>query len=290
MKQIVIVSGKGGTGKSTIAASFAVLAGRSVIVDADVDAADLHLLMNPKTESENDFYGGVMADLDPELCTGCGECLEACRFGGVVLTDDGEYRIDETACEGCGVCSRVCPVEAITLPERFNGKWYISGTEYGPMVHARLGIAAENSGKLVTLLRQQAGEIAENDDIELVVVDGPPGIGCPVMAAVTGADLLVCIAEPTVSGVHDLGRILDLAAHFGIPAATIINKSDVNPDMNVRIKNDCKARGIDVIAEIPYDSDVIGAIVDSKPLVKFSKGAASSAVSAAWGELAKSRV
>jgi len=290
MKQIVVVSGKGGTGKSTMAASFAVLAERSVIVDADVDAADLHLLMNPRKQRENDFYSGLLARIDPQLCTRCGECLQACRFGGVTLDDDGEYRIDETGCEGCAVCSRVCPVEAISMDERLNGKWFVSETDYGPMVHARLGIAAENSGKLVTLLRRQAAEIAENGRHELVVIDGPPGIGCPVMAAVTGADLLICVAEPTVSGVHDLGRILDLADHFGIRATVIINKCDINPDMNSRIREDCDSRGVGVIAEVPYDSDVIGAIVNSTPLVKFSGGPASSAVSAAWDELLKSHV
>jgi len=287
VKQLVIASGKGGTGKTSIMASFAVLAEPLVLVDADVDAADLHLLLNPRVQHEEDFIGGIIARLDPERCTQCMECEGSCRYGALILKEGEDFRVDETACEGCGVCARVCPVEAIDILDNVNGRWFKSETDYGPMFHARLGIAEENSGKLVALLRQQAKEIAERDGHELIMVDGPPGIGCPVMASVTGADMIVFVAEPTISGRHDLGRVADLAAHFKIPAVAIINKCDINPDMARELREDCDGRGVEVIAEVPYDSDVTGAIVAARPLVEYSDGPASAAVKAAWESLAK---
>ena len=285
MKQVAIASGKGGTGKTSVTASFAAMARSPVMVDADVDAADLYMLVNPQKVFEADFYGGVVAKLDAELCTRCEACAAVCRYGALVFPEDDDFFVDETACEGCGVCTHVCPLGAIKMNDRLSGKWFISETKYGKLVHARLGIAAENSGKMVTHLRKQAKEIALNDNCELVLIDCPPGIGCPVMAAITGVDLLVCIAEPTVSGKHDLERILELSKHFEIPAVTIINKSDIAIEISREISEHCNCIGAEVITEIPYDKDVIRAIVNRKPLVEFSNCHAAQAIRNAWEKL-----
>jgi len=282
MKQIVIASGKGGTGKTTLSASFAKLAGHSVMVDADVDAADMFILMKPDKTVEEPFYGNEAARFDPDLCTQCGECVDVCRFGALSFDDNDMPSLDETACEGCSVCSHVCPTGALYMEPCDCGKSFVSETACGTMVHARLGIAAENSGMLVTELRKRAAEIAEEKGEDLIIIDGPPGIGCPVMAAVTGADLIVCIAEPTVSGMHDLTRILDLADHFGIQTKSIMNKIDINPEIAEKVKRDCEARGSEIIAEIPYDSDVVQSIIAAKPLVDYSDGPASQAIKSAW--------
>ena len=255
VREIVIISGKGGTGKTSIAASFAVLAGHSVVADCDVDASDLHLLLKPTVRERNEFMSGHQAVIRQDACTRCGVCLEYCRFGAVIKDDGAEaYSIDPVSCEGCGVCVRFCPEKAIEFPERLCGEWMISETRCGPMVHARLGIAAENSGKLVSLVRREARRIAEEQGLSLVIVDGPPGIGCPVISSVTGASLALVVSEPTVSGEHDLERVLALTRHFEIPTAICVNKWDINPEMTDRIEEKASLAGAKIAGRIRYDN------------------------------------
>ena len=272
MREIVIISGKGGTGKTSLAASFAVLADRPVIADCDVDAADLHLVLAPEIKERHEFRGGREAVIRADDCIGCSLCLDYCRFDAVKTREDPlrgpVFSVDSVACEGCGVCVRFCPVEAIDFPERLCGEWMISETRCGPMVHARLGIAAENSGKLVSTVRQEARRIAERENRTLILVDGPPGIGCPVIASVTGSDLVLAVTEPTVSGAHDLERVLSLTRHFDIQAAICVNKWDLNPGMAERIEQKAREMGARVAGRIRYDRSVTQAQLQEKAVVE----------------------
>lgn len=272
MREIVIISGKGGTGKTSLAASFAVLADRPVIADCDVDAADLHLVLAPEIKERHEFRSGREAVIRADDCIGCGLCLDYCRFDAVKSREDPLrgplFAIDPVACEGCGVCVRFCPVEAIDFPERLCGEWMISETRCGPMVHARLGIAAENSGKLVSTVRQEARRITERENRTLILVDGPPGIGCPVIASVTGSDLVLAVTEPTVSGAHDLERVLSLTRHFDIQAAICVNKWDLNPGMADRIEQKAREMGARVAGRIRYDRSVTQAQIQEKAVVE----------------------
>ena len=272
MREIVIISGKGGTGKTSLAASFAVLADRPVITDCDVDAADLHLVLAPEIKERHEFRGGREAVIRADDCIGCSLCLDYCRFDAVKTREDPlrgpVFSVDSVACEGCGVCVRFCPVEAIDFPERLCGEWMISETRCGPMVHARLGIAAENSGKLVSTVRQEARRIAERENRTLILVDGPPGIGCPVIASVTGSDLVLAVTEPTVSGAHDLERVLSLTRHFDIQAAICVNKWDLNPGMADRIEQKAREMGARVAGRIRYDRSVTRAQLQEKAVVE----------------------
>jgi MinD superfamily P-loop ATPase len=278
MKQLTVISGKGGTGKTTITAAFAALAKNHVLADGDVDAADLHLVLDPSLEKEEFFYGGRVPVLDKDVCDECGLCVEHCRFDAI-----HDFSIDLVSCEGCGVCAHVCPQQAITMKENLCGRWFISQTRFGPLVHARLGIAEENSGKLVTLVRQQARLIAENENKALVIIDGPPGIGCPVIAALTGVDMVLVVTEPTVSGIHDLERVLGVARHFSVPAMVCVNKADINPENAARIKKHCEEKGIALAGEIPYDPVVTKAMVAGKSIVEFDNGPIASEVTKIWG-------
>jgi MinD superfamily P-loop ATPase len=264
IKQLAIVSGKGGTGKTTIAAAFASLARNKVMVDCDVDAADLHLLLQPKIMSQEKYYGGRSPKVDLERCTQCGLCTEVCRFHAI---ENGV--VDYVSCEGCGFCSHICPEEAITMEEAFSGDWFISETPYGPFVHARLGIGEENSGKLVTVVRKQATEIAKERHLNLVLIDGPPGIGCPVTASVAGVDLLLAVTEPTLSGIHDLQRILKLAEHFKIPSRVCINKFDINLENSEEIISYGEKNGSKIIGKIPYEPKVVEALVNRKTVMDY---------------------
>jgi len=272
MKELVVISGKGGTGKTSLAASFAVLAHRPVVADCDVDAADLHLVLSPRIKKRHEFRSGHEAVVCQEDCIGCGACLAHCRFGAVRMNGksagDATFFIDPVACEGCGVCVRFCPVEAIDFPERLCGEWMVSDTRCGPMVHARLGVAAENSGKLVSTVRREARRIAEEENHPLVIVDGPPGIGCPVIASVTGATLVLAVTEPTVSGEHDLERVLALARHFDIPAAVCVNKWDLNPEMTKRIEDQARQAGARVVGRVRYDPAVTLAQMQERAVVE----------------------
>ncbi|MEJ2199528.1 MAG: ATP-binding protein [Desulfuromonadaceae bacterium] len=271
MKELVVISGKGGTGKTSVTASFAVLAAKAVLADCDVDAADLHLVLKPEVQQRHEFRSGHEAIIRVADCTGCGTCQDLCRFDAVrtQATESGpRCVIDPVACEGCGLCVRYCPQQAIDFPISLCGEWMISETRYGPMVHARLGIAAENSGKLVATVRQEARRIAEEQGRELVIVDGPPGIGCPVIASLSGATQVLVVTEPTVSGEHDLERVLKLAKHFEIPAAVCVNKWDLNPEMTARIEEQVRAVGAQLAGRIRYDRAVTQAQIRELAVVE----------------------
>ena len=280
-QEIVIISGKGGTGKTSLAACFAQLANGSVVSDCDVDAADLHLILNPEIQEEGDFVGGVSVQIDQDKCTRCGKCKEACRFSAIELADDGRYLVDPSACEGCGVCQIVCPDDAVKSEDAVNGKWFVSKTRFGPMSHAILGHAEENSGRLVTLVRDLACDLAAElkqgaDDPagvsqgERVQIDGSPGTGCPVIASVSAARYAVIVTEPTVAGLHDLGRILDLTRHFRVQSGIIVNKADLNQDMTDQIAAAAKQAGAVFLGTIPYDKAFTEAQIQRKTLLEFS--------------------
>jgi len=264
---IVVISGKGGTGKTTVTAALAVLAENTIVCDADVDAANLHLILNPQVLETRDFFGTEMASIDETLCTGCGECLDACRYGAIA---PDPIHVVESFCEGCAACFHVCPVSAVSMKPNRCGELYLSRIESGPMIHARLGIAEDNSGMLVSDVRKAADEMAESDHLGMILVDGPPGIGCPVIASLTGANLALVVTEPTVSGVSDLERILELCGHFRIPARIIINKWDINEELCRTIESNAKATGAQVIGRIPYDERVIESI--SKQMTVIAAG------------------
>ena len=270
MKEIVIISGKGGTGKTSITASFAYLGGKDVVVaDCDVDAADMHLLMHPDWKKSEDFYSGVKAEIDQEKCIKCGNCTNVCRFNAIPIIDN-EYIVNTLNCEGCGYCFHVCPSDAITMKEQNVGKWYISNTKAdNEMVHARLGIGAENSGKLVAKVKNEAKSIAEKEGKDFVIVDGSPGIGCPVVSSLSGAHYVVLVTEPSVSGIHDLKRAYELVKKFGIKAGCIINKADINSNKTKDIHQFIKEEKIDLITEIPYDENFTQAMTKGKTIVEY---------------------
>jgi len=265
IQECVIISGKGGTGKTSVTASFAALSdGRAVLADCDVDAADLHLVLTPKIIESHDFKSGREAVILKGSCSGCGTCAELCRYGAVrqLKRPFGAkplFVVDPVACEGCGVCVRFCPEGAIAFPERRCGEWMVSETRCGPMVHACLAAAAENSGKLVATVRREARRVAEERELRLIITDGPPGIGCPVIASVTGADRVLVVTEPTVSGEHDLARVLQLARHFEVPTFVCVNKWDINPEMTERIEQAARKAGATVAGRIRYDRAVTAA-------------------------------
>jgi MinD superfamily P-loop ATPase len=290
-KEITVISGKGGTGKTTVVASLAQLAKNKILADNDVDAADLHLLLVPVVREGHDFVGSTKATIDPGKCTGCGLCAAACHFNAIRHDGPGNdmtdmtYRIEPMACEGCGLCPMVCPDGAISGEKNVTGRWYVSGTDYGPMVHARLGIAEENSGRLVTQVRRRAQQLADELKQELILGDGPPGTGCPVIASVSGTDLVVIVTEPTVSGVHDMQRVMKLAAHFGVPTVIVINKADLNADQARRIEEIAEEYGSRVIGRIPFDRAVNDALMDGKTILEYGEGEAAGAVREIWGRL-----
>ncbi len=280
MKQLVILSGKGGTGKTTVAAALAHLASQYlsiVLADADVDAANLELVLSPTQVEEHDFTGGQLAIIDPDLCTACGICADVCRFEAVIPGDEA-YRVDDIACEGCASCFYQCPEEAIRMEEQTAGRWFRSDTRFGPLFHAHLFAGQENSGKLVTLVKQQGRLQAMDSDADLLIVDGPPGIGCPVISASAGADLALLVVEPTVSGIHDLERILGTTDHFGVPALVCINKADLNQARADEIAGFCAAQGIEVVGQLPFDQVVTKAMVQGQPVTAYSDGPVTAAL------------
>ena len=293
MKEIIVISGKGGTGKTSLVACFATIADNKVLADCDVDAADLHLVLEPRIKHQEEFRGSHEARIIEENCTSCGKCYELCRFGAIRKLDgrhrNGEqtprYQVDPIGCEGCGVCVRFCPAAAISFQQCVTGEWFISDTRHGPMVHARLGVAQGNSGKLVTLVRNRARELALAEHKELIIVDGAPGIGCPVIASITGADLVFIVTEATLSGLHDFGRVAALAAHFRIPAAACINKYDLNPDVARQIEEASQRQGVRVLGRVPYDSRFTEAQMHKASLIEYSGGATSQAVKKVWRQI-----
>lgn len=289
MRELTILSGKGGTGKTSLCASFARLANSPVIADCDVDASDLHLVLSPKHCKEHEFMSGHLAEIDEQSCTNCGVCLDECRFGAIMppAPERGHdtYWVDPTACEGCGVCLAVCPMSIVDFPERNCGVWMISDTSCGPMVHARLGIAAENSGKLVTTVREQARRIAQEGNHSLILVDGPPGIGCSVIASVTGATDALIVTEPTPSGAHDLDRVLTLTRHFGIPTSICVNKWDINPGVTQDIENRARLAGAKIAGRIRYAPSVTHAQIQECTVVDTDSACAED-IRAIWKALA----
>ena len=265
MKELVLISGKGGTGKTCWSSSLALLASNPVICDCDVEAPNLHILLQPEVQQTRKFSASRQAYLDEEQCIFCGLCMDLCRFEAIQ-----DYQVSNLDCEGCGLCSRTCPVEAISMEERCSGEWYSSTTRYGPMFHARLGIGEQNSGKLVALLRQQAREAARTNGRELVITDGPPGTGCPTIAAISGCQLAAIVTEPTLSAIHDLKRVIELCRHFKVRCGVIINKSDLNSVKTREIKDYCAEEEIPVWGEVPFREDLVEAVNNCQLPVQYS--------------------
>ena len=283
MKQIVVISGKGGTGKTVITGALAALAKNKVMADCDVDAADLHLLLKPNIKERHIFKSGVTARIDKQKCTECGKCIEVCRFNAI----NKDFVVDPISCEGCAFCKFICPVEAIKMKENISGEWFISDTRFGSLVHAKLGIAEENSGKLVSLVRQKAKEIAEKEKYEWVIADGAPGIGCPVIASLTGIDCALVITEPTLSGLHDADRVIGVTRHFGIPVKLVINKYDLNIDIAEKIEKYCQDNNIPLIGKIDFDESIVKAMVEGKTIIEYSRCKAKEEIIKIWEELEK---
>jgi MinD superfamily P-loop ATPase len=284
MKELVVISGKGGTGKTSLVAAFASLARNKVLSDADVDAADLHLIMNPQTTERHDFQAGHSAIISLDKCTSCGLCRELCRYNAI----SESYTVNPIDCEGCGVCVYFCPEKAVDFPVKTCGEWYLSETRFGPMVHARLGIAEENSGKLVTLVRQEARKLAETKKLDLILTDGPPGIGCPVIASLGGASAALIVTEPTVAGQHDMERVAQLADFFRVPVMVCANKADLNPDVTRDIQRFTEERGYTFLGIIPFDPVFTKAMVEGKTIFEHdTHSPAAEAVLRAWENLTK---
>ena len=282
MRQITVLSGKGGTGKTTITASFAVLAKKAVVADCDVDAPDLHMLMHPEIIETQEFKGSKLAVIDEAKCIKCGLCREKCKFNAVTEN----FTINSLSCEGCGVCAIVCPTNAITLTERVSGHAYISKTKYGFMAHAILSPSEASSGKLVTLVRQNAKILAERENCNFIIIDGPPGIGCPVIASVTGVDAGLVVTEPTMSGIHDLKRALQLLKHFNVQPFVCVNTYDINKDNTEKIESFCKENGIDIIGKIPFNPIVTEAMVNGKTIIEYSpRSAVAKEIEGIWEKL-----
>ncbi|MFC1489602.1 ATP-binding protein [Candidatus Latescibacterota bacterium] len=291
MKELTIISGKGGTGKTSITASFAALADSAVLADCDVDAADLYLIMNPDIIVRENFTGGSVAKIKPGHCVACGKCEELCMFDAIFYDGPGNgtypktFRVDPISCEGCGVCAWFCAEKAIEFKPAVNGQWFISETFHGPMVHAKLGIAQENSGKLVNIVRNNAKELAKRSNIETVIIDGSPGIGCPVIASITGVDLVLAVTEPTLSGEHDLKRILELSEHFKIPTGIAINKWDINKEMTYKIEKFATEKGIELFGRIRYDKAVTDAMIHETSVVEYTSAGAAEDIKNLWNNV-----
>lgn len=286
MPEILVISGKGGTGKTSITGAFAHLAQNKIICDLDVDAPDLHLLLQPQARQVHQFYSGNEAIINPELCTSCGLCWEKCRFEAIIEGEDA-FRVDPLKCEGCKLCVALCPAEAIEFPQRHCGTWQVSDTRMGPMVHAQLFPGQENSGRLVALLRQHARELCQENGYELILSDGPPGIGCPVISSMSGTDLAVAVTEPTPSGRHDLERVVELCRHFKVPAGVIINKCDLNLDQSRAIADYCAREGLELLAELPFDPAMVRAMVQGQVITEYQQNGLAEDLAQAWEKIIK---
>ncbi len=268
MNQITIVSGKGGTGKTSITSAFASIAKNKILVDCDVDAADLFLTTQPTILNSHAYEGGKIAVIDPEVCTNCGICEDLCRFDAIHMID-GQTTISEFSCDGCRLCEIACPVDAIKMEENMDSRWFESETRFGPMVHAKLGIGEDNSGKLVTKIRDFATQKAKDLKLETILIDGPPGIGCPVISTLTGVDVAVMVTEPTLSGMHDLHRLIELAKGFKLKSFVLINKYDLNIEVSKKIEGLCRSENIEVLAKIPFNRDFVDAMVNQQTVIEY---------------------
>jgi len=293
MKELVVISGKGGTGKTSVVASFAALAEKAVVADCDVDAADLHLVLEPRIVKRGPFSGGSRARIMPDHCTACGKCEEVCRFDSIFYDGPGNdtvqktFRVDPIACEGCGVCAWFCAESAIVFAPANNGEWFVSETRLGPMVHAKLGIAEENSGKLVSLVRAETKKLAAKRNLDLAIIDGSPGIGCPVIASITAVDLVLVVTEPTLSGLHDLGRVAELTRHFGIKTLVCVNKWDLNAELTAKIEADALRLGVEAVGRIRYDRAVTEAQINKQSLVEYTEASAAADVKEVWSRVSE---
>ncbi|MFH1645688.1 MAG: P-loop NTPase [Candidatus Omnitrophota bacterium] len=266
IKQLVVISGKGGTGKTVITGAFAALAKNKVMADCDVDAADLHLLLNPVIKEHYEFRSGKTAFIDKSKCIQCNKCAQACRFSAIA----NDLIIDPVSCEGCAFCSYICPVGAIEMRENISGEWFISDTRFGAMVHAKLGVAEENSGKLVSLVRTKAKDLAQAEECDWVIIDGAPGIGCPVIASLSGIGLAVVVTEPTLSGLHDAKRVIEVTDHFNVSSGVVINKFNLNLDMSEQIEEYCRGNNIQLLGKVSFDKSVVQAMVNGKTIIEYS--------------------
>jgi len=269
MKQITVISGKGGTGKTSITSALATIAKNSVIADCDVDAADMFLIMKPHNIKTEKFPGGKVAVIDDKKCTNCGICKDLCNFDAISLVHN-KMTVSDFACEGCELCMHACPEHAISMQQSDDSRWFIANTRFGPMIHARLGIAEDLSGKLVAIVREQAKKIAEKQNKDYILIDGPPGIGCSVIASLTGTDIAVIVTEPTQSGLHDLKRIAKLTQHFKVKSYAIINKFDINNNVSHIIENYCNDNNIDMIAKIPFDKTFVDAMISQQSIIEYN--------------------
>lgn len=290
-REIVVISGKGGTGKTSIAAAFCALEKNLVIADCDVDAADLHLVLSPQVVEKGAFSGGYMAGIDPDACVGCGQCFDHCRFDAIKQLDHNDttvYQVDEVSCEGCGVCKIVCEYDAVSLDVCVNGEWYLSETRFGPMSHAKLGVAEENSGKLVTLVRNKKDELAGKHGLQRALIDGSPGTGCPVIASITGTDYALVVTEPTVSGIHDLCRVLDVIRFFNIKSGVIVNKYDLNQEKTREIISITQESNSEFLGAIPYDKSITKAQLEGLSVVEYTDNETTAAISDIWEKVSHS--
>ena len=281
MKEITVISGKGGTGKTSVAASFAALCKKGIFTDCDVDAANLSLIMRPVLQEKHEFKASCQARILQDRCSACGLCRELCRFQAI----SEDFQVDPLSCEGCGVCHRACPEEAVAFEEVISGHWFVSRTPYGPLVHARLGIAQENSGKLVTQVRTRAREMAQAEDKRWIIHDGPPGIGCPVIASLSGAAAALVVTEPTLSAVHDMERVLAVCRHFQVPSRVCINRWDLDEENTRRIQDYCETWDVPLAGLIPQDNSVTAAMLKGLPVVEYNNGPAARKIKAIWSRL-----
>ncbi len=288
MKEITILSGKGGAGKTSVAAAFASLAKNTVYCDNDVDAADLHLIFNPEIQEKHDFSSGSKAVIDPEKCSVCGLCTEHCRFDAIHLNKNGIPEVNPFQCEGCRLCERICPEQAITSIQFNNNKWFVSKTRFGPLIHARMGAGEENSGRLVTEIRKKAKEIAAESTADFIINDGPPGIGCPVIASVTGTGKVLLVIEPSLSGLHDAKRLFRLVNSFHIPVEAVINKFDVNEELTLETEKFLNEHQIPLLGKIPFDTVLVESMVNEQTIVEFDPGnRISTAIKSIWKQLSE---
>ncbi|MFP4083794.1 MAG: ATP-binding protein [Desulfonatronovibrio sp.] len=286
MREVIIISGKGGTGKTSLTGAFAHITRDKIICDLDVDAPDLHILLSPRVMTEEKFFSGNEAVINQDKCQGCGICADMCRYNAISVQNE-KFMVEPLRCEGCKVCVTFCPEKAIDFPQRYCGNWQISDTRFGTMIHAQLFPGAENSGRLVTLLRQKAREKAREEGHDLIICDGAPGIGCPVISSLSGTDLAVVVTEPTPSGLHDLQRVADLCSYFKIKVAVIVNKYDLNAEQTSEIENYCREKGHKLVGNIPHDDMVTRAMVDKKVITEIEDSHMAGSVRSAWGKVMK---